>query len=531
MSLTLDDDVIGEILAWCEVSTVLSCAQVSRRFNTIASSKQLWIRLLCRLQNADLIPPKILSDEILDSNDGAALVGEIKRIILGPRSWSSETPNPMRTPSSASALLTPSSAMVLRSPAPVRIRQHARFRVADFSEPDSLALVTKMRLLAGGRYLLVYCYHPNAGGAKVVHLYNTQTGARVEADPFGVEIDPVVSPSVDVLPGEDVAFVASARYINSVQYGAKIQRIDLPTGELEDVWSAVLPVEIISLEWPELTLAGDILVITYGRIGFYARERPKTLVINWRLKQYAFLTVPKTDTQLKIALAPGFIFATFRSASLDTHSLNVYPLESLRWREIDELATYEPSTMDHFFFNTTPIISERFAIAESSSALAVHRNPLSLDCFKILLYISPAESAFSPTLPSRPESPQGFRLLDSIAAVLPISAPPQPVLAPTLFSYHFDPATREWAQRSATPAPALTIAGDEIRELTYSGYASIGSPTCGVVDLRRERERKMRRSGDAPLGLATQMHASSLTPYSSAIASFDENEVEIIEFL
>ncbi|KAF7293127.1 hypothetical protein MKEN_01470200 [Mycena kentingensis (nom. inval.)] len=503
-SLALNDHVICEILAHCEIETVLKFAQVSRHYCILASSKQLWIRLLARLQLADVIPA--IPQAILDASDTPDLISQVKRIVLGPGSWSPWAPPAPTTGSDAPEL---GMELALSPKIPTAIRQHARFQVADSTDTEA----TRTQLLAGGRYLLVFFYPARV--TKVAHLYNTATGRCFEEAPFGVRLDPVVMPSVDIPGGEDVAYVASANATDdSAQYSVTIHRVDLETGHTQELWKTTLPTEIVSLEWPELTLVGDILVITYGGVAFYSRERPKTLIINWATNKYAFVNVPKTDS-LKIAVSPGYVYAIFRNAALDSHSLNIYALDTLRWRDIaDSLATYESHSIELPFINSTPIISERFAVLDSFAALAVHKNPLRLDFLKILLYITPAPDAITTTRPTS--------LRRSIAAMLPSRRADVP--APTLISYHFNPTTREFARLSLAPAPRLDNADKDVRDLTYSGYASVSGGA--IVDLQSGRMRQVGLSEPA-------VHNSSLTSHSSAIASIDTgtNEVEILQFL
>ncbi|KAJ7060882.1 hypothetical protein C8F01DRAFT_1253360 [Mycena amicta] len=78
MFLDLNDHVVGEILAYSDIYTVLSFTRLNHRYRSLAFSKQLWIRQIRRLQAEDII--HAISQEQLEACDTSALVDEVKRI-------------------------------------------------------------------------------------------------------------------------------------------------------------------------------------------------------------------------------------------------------------------------------------------------------------------------------------------------------------------------------------------------------------------------------------------------------------------
>ncbi|KAJ7176373.1 hypothetical protein C8R43DRAFT_1118893 [Mycena crocata] len=93
MSLdSLHIDVLLCILALTDVSTILSLSQVNRAFYSVAYTKSLWLSVVRDLTARGLIdaPP----DEILREFSTHALIGEIRRVVVGPHTFSKASLDP-----------------------------------------------------------------------------------------------------------------------------------------------------------------------------------------------------------------------------------------------------------------------------------------------------------------------------------------------------------------------------------------------------------------------------------------------------
>ncbi|KAJ7288656.1 hypothetical protein C8J57DRAFT_1280964 [Mycena rebaudengoi] len=117
----LDEDILCFILCICDVYTVLSMSQVNRSFKRIADSKHIWICLIADLAARGLID--LPHDCPFREFSSAQLREEIKRIVLGPQTWS--------CPSRSSPIVS------------------REFRIPGDSPPP------RLQLLLGGTHLIV----------------------------------------------------------------------------------------------------------------------------------------------------------------------------------------------------------------------------------------------------------------------------------------------------------------------------------------------------------------------------------------
>ncbi|KAJ6566621.1 hypothetical protein B0H19DRAFT_1374114 [Mycena capillaripes] len=88
----LNPDVLLDILAFTDVFTSPSLSRVNRTLHKIGASKQLWISIVFYLSSRRLIYlPSEVNSEYLSA---LALMDEVKRIVVGPRTWSFNSPDP-----------------------------------------------------------------------------------------------------------------------------------------------------------------------------------------------------------------------------------------------------------------------------------------------------------------------------------------------------------------------------------------------------------------------------------------------------
>ncbi|KAJ7176255.1 hypothetical protein C8R43DRAFT_556297 [Mycena crocata] len=156
MVLTLDTlppDVLLCIFAFVDVAALLSFSRVNRHFHGLASSRQLWLSLVRALTSRGLIdaPP----DELLHTLSKDALIDEIKRVIVGPRTWSSN----WELPTIARQLSLPLPSLLGNSDHTTALHQRR----------------SSVNLLPGGRHALLYTGTSREGGMCQRSHTNTHT--------------------------------------------------------------------------------------------------------------------------------------------------------------------------------------------------------------------------------------------------------------------------------------------------------------------------------------------------------------------
>ncbi|KAF7318737.1 hypothetical protein HMN09_00386000 [Mycena chlorophos] len=120
----LDEDIIPQILAFCDVRTVLRFGQTNKLSRALSQKRSVWRALLQDLADRcvlDAVPGHILRDAKAEY-----MYKEVKRAICGPETW---------LPNSSS----------LPSP----------YRVLEVKAPEFTGPLKSVRVLPGGKYLLV----------------------------------------------------------------------------------------------------------------------------------------------------------------------------------------------------------------------------------------------------------------------------------------------------------------------------------------------------------------------------------------
>ncbi|KAF8192259.1 hypothetical protein K438DRAFT_864652 [Mycena galopus ATCC 62051] len=85
--IDLNPDVLLPILADTDIYTILSVARVNRLLYEITSLRHLWLLVIRDLSRRRLIDAA--PEETLQALSKEELVDEIRRVVTGPRTWSS----------------------------------------------------------------------------------------------------------------------------------------------------------------------------------------------------------------------------------------------------------------------------------------------------------------------------------------------------------------------------------------------------------------------------------------------------------
>ncbi|KAJ7171373.1 hypothetical protein C8R46DRAFT_1088255, partial [Mycena filopes] len=86
----LDHDVLSLIFILSDVYTILSLSRVNKRFHALGRAKHLWISVVRDLYARRLIDAPV--DEVLEQCATQTLIDRVRRIVLGPYTWSPKSP-------------------------------------------------------------------------------------------------------------------------------------------------------------------------------------------------------------------------------------------------------------------------------------------------------------------------------------------------------------------------------------------------------------------------------------------------------
>ncbi|KAJ6477212.1 hypothetical protein DFH09DRAFT_436465 [Mycena vulgaris] len=241
----LNEHVLAEILARCDIYTVLSFTRVNKYCRHLAlAHKQLWISLIRDLECRGLLdlPPAANMQEYTTVD----LIDEVKRVVQGPKTWSPAYPSP-----------------------PVLQRE----TIVRFEQPRG-GNRTSFSVLPGGRYFAL------TDRWTALEVWELATGRCVWTHPHSISCW-----SFDMVDGGDVAFMVC--HVHNPSYNAAIEviRLDLHTGQSSDIIRIPLPgMRNSSLA----TLRGDFFAISLN----IQLPSAQLLIVNWRAETYALLRFP-----------------------------------------------------------------------------------------------------------------------------------------------------------------------------------------------------------------------------------------------
>ncbi|KAJ7064623.1 hypothetical protein C8F01DRAFT_1127498 [Mycena amicta] len=406
----LDEDVLVDILLLSDIRTVLAFSAVDRYFRRIALNKQLWVFLA-----QDLIAHGILDFWVAESFEDCTtvdLVEEVRRVVVGPRSWSPT------------------------NRAPPILRRKTVYRV------DPRNKYGWFSLLPGGRYFVVDNWLQDGIWDLSTRRFVWGPSEHCQCRPFYVE----------VLYGGEAANVLYLCH-HTMTTTMKLIRVNLTSGQSFDMFSSSLSPRLHEVHTADLL--GDYFVLYLG-----GRRPPAFVIINWRTHLYALIQCshplihgPK--------LLPGYLVLVVYNDKSEAQ-LEIVTLASLPWRNVSEVSAVSnenPSEYEHF---ATPAIAQRLGLHYPSihcwgSHLAIYRHPLLRDTFRIAFYAQVVNDS---------PPPHGLgRILRSLRRKH--AAHRGPVLFRFNLSLAADTSVPVWSPLSPTPAAHFY----SMKSLTFSGYA------------------------------------------------------------
>ncbi|KAJ7906460.1 hypothetical protein B0H13DRAFT_1880613 [Mycena leptocephala] len=445
----LPEDVLFEILTYCDVYTVVSFLRVCEFSRVAALSKPLWRSLLRGLSARH----HILNLHAIDGYTTEQLIAEAKRLVCGPATWPDKSSVPPTVSSS-----------------------------------KSFPLNRQTRLLPGGRYFSVMQHDE-------MQVFDAVTGRRVwlrslagtHARAWEVEMRD---------DGQSAVFFFVHNNSATNRQVLSIVQADFSTG-LWDVHfdgRACNPV-----------LSGDLLGVKWVYRPYGKRERGM-LVIDWRKQLYVIFDCTTVSlTQTKVAFVPGnIIFTTATVQQPNDRLLLIYTLASIgsHWRPIGQLLSSDHGSVRDFndlnlSAPTLAAVVERVEDADIRLSrdvqsrvfshhmhMTLHPNPIRDNAYKLMIYTSNRKwgnkSGFADTLRQKlGRQPPGAKAV-LFAYRLIVGSPPDYSLS--------------WTRVSAVPAVPQIIP-----PISYAGYAVVWTDRytreAQVVDARLPRPRRKLLTG------------------------------------
>ncbi|KAJ7441979.1 hypothetical protein FB451DRAFT_1569081 [Mycena latifolia] len=388
---------------------------------------------------------------------------EVKRIVLGPRTWS---PN-----WSSSAVIQRQIALPL-----------------DANWPW-------IKLLPGGRYFVLH--HPAS-----VKLFDTATGQNMWTY-TPAHSDAIRCWELDLRQGLDSVCFVLVSSDEQRNFTINVLHIDLMNGQSDVLMRCPLPADM--LHPPPPVILGDLFAMTFQPVlhisGFI-------LLVNWRSSEYLlfkrFRALRACLRKTGPVLVPGHLGFVAEHGDMPVDRaqfLQIYRLASfsLVWRPISAINLHDVVCGPE----VTPFICERLDVFEARD-LTVYESPLRRDTFEFRVHVPiryPTRSIVRFLLP-RKFRPEGFSRI------------------PALLSYSFDLSgpSPVWRLRSREQIQFRVWEA----KLSFSRYCVAGSYNTQVIDGLVEREN-VEENGGARM-LDTQDRAGMgriryLSPYSSAVVS------------
>ncbi|KAJ7684170.1 hypothetical protein DFH06DRAFT_1154934 [Mycena polygramma] len=300
----LDADVLLEIFAFTDVYTITSLARVNRLFHSISLIKHLWLSIVPELAIARLIDAPV--DGNLKALSTEELMGEVRRVVAGPKTWS------------------PASSI------PPTLQRQFRFLL----DKNALNAGCPPKLLPGGTHLVVYISGPANHQISGFEYWEVHTGRRVwKWEHAEYRVVHVVS---DLREGKLVVLIAF--FDDHQTYSTLVLEVDLVSGDSTTLGrSAINPTFS-----PDPQLCEDFVAMNAFSWGSMP---PATVLVNWRTAE---CIVFDSEPIVCYALFPGHLMLgyTSRYINLRILDLRLYAISSFDglWRPVNQLASNRTHT-------------------------------------------------------------------------------------------------------------------------------------------------------------------------------------------
>ncbi|KAJ7240529.1 hypothetical protein C8J57DRAFT_1727082 [Mycena rebaudengoi] len=457
----LAEDILHLILQFCDVYTVVSTTQVSKHFRGIALAKHLWIHLIEDLAARRLFD--LPHDRSLQDHTTAELIEEVKKLVIGPRTWSR------------------------RSRTPPTILRHIKISL------HSDLITIGLELLPGGKYLA-------AINDTCIELWHVATCTLIWC--LSVRW---LRYNFELLDYADTALCAFAALESPGT--VKVLSVDLSSGE---------STEVFAIDIPDGTLLADTLVLCDGFLlcPLFNVENPISLLVHWHENQAVVLRglgLPPTPPYFwehSMKLLTGHIVFTGSNAP-HSNRVHVCALVSLSgmWQPATSAQLLEAS-ID--LCDVPAVATQEFPFSGFYRAMMMlYKSPLHHDAYKLIIYRIVEEERPAP----RRHSLKWIR-----DTLFKRNSPPiRQEYTGTLWTFHFTISKNTLIDWVASSAPAF--AAPFCSPLpSYAGYAFDLSSNCSLVNLHLRCEDGRCSPQHNTTTVKGLYRHSYLSPYSHAIA-------------
>ncbi|KAJ6549070.1 hypothetical protein DFH09DRAFT_1169661 [Mycena vulgaris] len=289
----LGSDVLFYVLALLDVFTIITLSRVNHDFHAVSSTKQLWLSVLRELSSGYLIDPP--AADVLETISTAELIEEVKRAVVGPRTWS------------------PASS------APPIISRRINFSLTTL-RGESIA-----RLLQDGRHVLFY--KKDGDFARGVECWDMLTLRRVWG--WASSTHDIYKVTFDFHRGAKAvvaAFLSPARII--------ILEACFKTGDSRTLLE--IPLNPFNLRYVEEQMSRDFYACRLA-LGDVESDQKFMVFVNLRAAKFVVFHIP---TMQDFALIPGYLLLASET-TLDSSAagqVRIYSVASFGhlWRPVNE---------------------------------------------------------------------------------------------------------------------------------------------------------------------------------------------------
>ncbi|KAJ7450976.1 hypothetical protein B0H11DRAFT_2330749 [Mycena galericulata] len=474
----LDEDVVPRILEFCDIYTVLSVSRVSKVFRALTLSPQLWISILLDLSARCLI--YIPDRQKLLTSSTKELIGEVRRLISGPTTWSEQSPTPPTISSSRS-----------------------------FHNVSLNAGVSGIRLLPGGGYFVL-------DQGLSIRCFDASTGECIWSRPTRVS-----DYAVEMLDDGRSAIFFLVLY-TSIQELAVVH-VHFTTGHSEDLFHVRLNIHMGFCKNP--AVSQDLLGLC---LRFTDTDDSALIVINWRQRTFVIFNGSPAWPRPGVAFVPGHVILTTAAKEAPYEQLIlVYTLTSIasRWEPLSEVESNDrlsryPRILAE---DTSPAIVEHIAHQNqvfrnaSRVQMTLHKSPLHENGYKLILYVSDL-----PAVQEKRTLRQQFGLA------------PRRAQGAMLFTFRLMvPSSTERVLRLSRTSVTPAVADLFFPKVSYAGY-SVDSVNGRVIDVRIAESRRHNKQDLLSPAAAREIGVDHHTGYGSVhllastvtIARFPEVKIQ-----
>ncbi|KAJ7282393.1 hypothetical protein C8J57DRAFT_1295257 [Mycena rebaudengoi] len=477
----LAEDILYLILCLCDVYTVLSVSQTNKSFRRIAYAKNVWLHLI-----QDLVARKFIdlpSNRALKDSSTPGLIEQVKKIVLGPKTWSRGT-----------------------HARPIVSQEHRIPVSGDFPSPN-------FRLLPGGTYLTVQTLTR-------CELWNVSACALV----WSCEHDELLGPRYVELVDDGCSAICLGLETFRVM---SVIRIDLNTGDSTELNRVEAPPDTEFRGRPKAS--GDF----YSCALMLSVWPERYFVLgNWRTETTVLIMY---DTRSELSQTGGYIFFTtslpdpphnlrLSAVSLHAHLSQPTPNQS---RSLDAAL---------ILYDLPPVVVQDLPFTSPLWAhMVVYDSPLRHDTFKLMIYrIGHNFDNIHHNVRDIVHRPSVLRRIrQGLSTLLRRPTCPRAEAPRTLYTFRFSTAdTRvvDWTLTSAAPVVALPFIPSLI---SYAGYTNGGKTSRHLLNLheRHPRTGRPHTAQDRDIlghGSLATLPDWTLSPYSHAITSFSHTEPDCV---